>query len=157
MKPIYVKDVYDPKHRLSVIVRADEPLEDVLRRFAQESWLRGIFVTDKVGHLKGAITRTDLLSWARLRLGTALQGPSLAPDHLLRLAQLVRAATVEDALHPDSQKAAVRPGDPVDHALRLMLQLDLIAIPVVDDEGHILGDLTLSLVLRYLLDLEEEV
>ena len=40
MKPINVKDVCDPMQTLSVIVYADEPLEDVLRRFSEESWLR---------------------------------------------------------------------------------------------------------------------
>lgn len=43
MKPINVKDVCDPMQTLSVIVYADEPLEDVLRRFSEESWMRGIF------------------------------------------------------------------------------------------------------------------
>ncbi len=33
MKPINVKDVCDPMQTLSVIVYADEPLEDVLRRW----------------------------------------------------------------------------------------------------------------------------
>lgn len=37
-----------------------------------------------------------------------------------------------------------------------MLQMDLVAVPVVDDEGRILGDLTLSRALRYLLSLSEE-
>lgn len=154
MKPVYVRDVYDPKQMLSVLVHADEPLEDVLRRFAREAWLRSIIVTDGAGRLIGVITRTDLLDWARLRLGTALRDTVGKPERVLRLAQLVGASTAQDAIHRGSKQAAVRPDDTVDRALRLMVDGDLIAIPVVDAEEHILGDLTLSRVLSYLLDLE---
>jgi CBS domain-containing protein len=66
----------------------------------------------------------------------------------------VGAGTAQDAIHPDSKKAAVRLDDPVDRALKLMLEVDLIALPVVDDENQIVGDLTLTRVLRYLFDLE---
>jgi CBS domain-containing protein len=153
MKPIYVRDVYDPEGALSVLVEADEPFEEVLLRFAQEASLRGIFVTDEAGQLMGVITRSDLLNWTRLRLGTALQGLARGGDRILRLAQLVRAGTARDAIHPGSQKTAVSPDDPVDHALQVMLQVDLIAIPVVNNAGQIIGDLTLSHILRYLFDL----
>jgi CBS domain-containing protein len=152
-KPIRVRDVYDPEQMLAVLVDADEPLEDVLRRFAEEAWLRGVFVIDETEQLVGVITRTDLLDWARLRLGTALRGMAYEPDHLARLGRLVGSAKARDAIHPDSQQAVVQPDDPVDHAVQLMLEQDLIAIPVVDDERRILGDLTLSRVLRHLLDL----
>jgi CBS domain-containing protein len=127
-------------------------MEDVLRRLAEESSLRGVFVTDVEGHLVGVITRTDILEWVRIRLGLALKGARLTPDRILRLAQLVRAAKATDAIHPGSEKVAVRPEDTLDLALQLMLQTDLVSVPVVDDEGRILGDLTLSFVLRYLLD-----
>ena len=156
MKPINVKDVCDPMQTLSVIVYADEPLEDVLRRFSEKSWLRGIFVINRARRLLGVITRSDLLLWAQVRLGTALHVPFPSRDRLLRLADLVRAGTARDAIHPDSQEVAVQADDPLDRALRLMLEMDLIAIPVVDDEGRILGDLTLSRVLRYILSLSED-
>jgi CBS domain-containing protein len=157
MPPIYVKEVYDANHKLSVLVRADELLEDVLRRFAEEAWLRGIFVTDEAGRLMGVITRTDLLDWARLRLGTALKATAGKPERILRLIRLVGAATAKDAIHSGSQRAAVQLDDPLDRALQLMLDIDLIAIPVVDNEGRILGDLTLSHALRHLLDLGDSV
>jgi CBS domain-containing protein len=154
VRPIYVKDVCDPGRALSILVSADEPLEDVLRCFAQDSSLRSIFVTGEAGQFTGVITRTDLLNWTRLRLGTALRTPNPEPDSIIRLAQLVGAGTARDAIHPDSKKAAVHLDDPVDRALSLMLEVDIIAIPVVDDENQIMGDLTLSRVLRYLFDLE---
>jgi CBS-domain-containing membrane protein len=153
-KTISVKDVYDPDCTLSVIVAADAPLEEVLHRFAEECSLRGIFVANEAGQFVGTITRSDLLNWIRLRLGTALQAPAPGPDHILRLARLVRAGTAMDAVNPGSEKAAVRPDDPVDRALQSMCEIDLVAIPVLDDEGRVMGDLTLSHVLRYLLGME---
>ena len=68
----------------------------------------------------------------------------------------MRAGTAKDVIRPDSQETALRANDPLDRALRLMLEMDLLAVPVVDDEGRILGDLTLSRVLRYILSLSED-
>lgn len=151
-KDLCLRDVYDPEYKASVVVPADEPFENVLHRFAEESSLRGIFVTDEAGQLIGTITRSDLLNWVRLRLGTAWRVERRRPDHALQLARLVRTATARDAISPGSEKAAVRLDDPVDFAVRNMLELDLVAIPVIDDEGRVIGDITLSHVLRNLLD-----
>ncbi len=150
MKPLYVKDVHEAAGTVALLVHESNSLEEVLWRFSQEAALRGIFVTDDSGHLAGVITRRDLLHWTRLRLGTALEGP-LTQDDILRLAHLVRADTARDAIHPGDEEVSVRPDDPLDQALQIMLDSDIIALPVVDDEGRILGDLTLSDVLRHLL------
>ncbi|MGQ9586437.1 MAG: CBS domain-containing protein [Anaerolineae bacterium] len=158
MNPIFVRDVYDPEGRLSLLVRADEPLEDVLRRFAAlETCLRSIFVTTPDRLLIGVITRADMLHWARLRLGTALRGLTSEPESMLRLVQLLRACSAGDAIHPESDKAAVRLDETLDVALQRMLLVDLIAIPVVDHEGRVQGDLTFSRVLWYLLDIERNI
>ena len=150
--PPLVSDVCGRGQELAIITRADESLEQVLRRFAEVPWLRGIFVTDDNGRYLGVITRVDLLYWTRLRLGTALRGSVKEPGSLARLVALLRAATAHEAVSPGSQQAAVRLSDPVDTALDLMLQTDLVAIPVLDDGGRIIGEITLSHVLRFLLD-----
>ena len=155
MTSILVREVYDPQGTFSLLVQSDEPLEEVLRRFAQETCLRSLFVTAPDGQLVGVITRADLLHWARLRLGTALRGVAGEPETILRLVQLLRASTAGDAVHPESDQVAVRLDAPLDLALQRMLQADLIAIPVVDDEGRVVGDLTFSRVLRYVLDMEK--
>lgn len=151
---LLVRDVCDPEAKHSIIVCADESLENVLRHFARESWLRSIFVTNAEGRLEGVITRSDLLHWAQLRLGVALKGP-LDPERILRLAQLVRAATAKEAIHPGSERIAVRLDTPLEDVLAIMLDVDLISLPVVDEEGRILGDVGLTPILRYLLDMEE--
>jgi CBS domain-containing protein len=39
---------------------------------------------------------------------------------------------------------AVKPDDSLAHALRLMIELDLIVLPVVDKANRVVGDLKLS-------------
>lgn len=153
MKPVKVKDVYEKAGTAAVLAYESSCLEDVLQHFSQESGLRGIFVTDDSGHLTGVITRRDLLYWIRLRLGTAVKGP-LTTDTILRMAHLVHATTAGDIVHAGGAEVSIRPDDSLDQALRIMLNADIISLPVVDDEEKILGDLNLSDVLRHLLELE---
>jgi len=61
-----------------------------------------------------------------------------------------------DTVHPGTGKTAVCFDDSVDCALSIMLDLDLFAIPVVDAEGRVIGDLSLSQVLHYLLNERRE-
>jgi CBS domain-containing protein len=142
---------------MSLIVREDECLADVLRRFSEESWLRGIFVTDAEGRFCGVITRTDMVHWARLRLGTALRSVAGIGENMLRLATLVQADRAADAIHPNSQTAKVSLSDPLDLALQIMIRTDLVDIPIVDDDQRIVGDLLFSDVLRYLLRQHRDV
>lgn len=86
MNAICVKDAYNSRRVASVLVRAEDPLDDVLRQVAEEPRLRGIFVTDVEGLLLGVITRTDILEWVRLHLGLVLKGPRLTPHRIMRLA-----------------------------------------------------------------------
>jgi CBS domain-containing protein len=130
-----------------IIVGPDEDFAEIIRRFAIRADLRGIFVADAEGHLLGVITRSDLLDWARIKLGAALQAPLRDLDKTLRLVSLMRASTAGEVMHPHSQRAAVRPDDPLAHALRLMIELDLIVLPVVDENNRIIGDLKLAEVL----------
>lgn len=130
-----------------IIVRPDENFTEIIRRFATRADLRGIFVADSEGHLLGVITRSDLLDWARIKLGAALQAPLSDLDRTLRLVSLMQASAVGEVMHPDSQRAAVRLDDPLIHALRLMIELDLIVLPIVDENSRIIGDLKLAEVL----------
>ena len=150
-KAMFLRDVYDPELAVSVAVSADEPLEDVLRRFAKKPSLQAIFVTNEADQLIGTISRSDLLDWVRMHQGTLSDSTSRAPDHARQLAACIRVAVARDTVHPGTGKTAVRFDDSVDCALSIMLDLDLSAIPVVDAEGRVIGDLSLSQVLRYLL------
>ena len=148
---MFLRDVYDPELTVSVAVSAEEPLEDVLRRFAKKPSLQAIFVTGEADQLIGTVTRGDLLRWVRMHQGTLSDATTRGPDHSRQLAACIRAAVARDALHPGTGTTAVRFDDSVDCALSIMLDLDLSAIAVVDAERRVIGDLSFSQVLRYLL------
>jgi CBS domain-containing protein len=101
-------------------------------------------VADGDGRLLGVITRTDLLDWARVKLGAALQAPLPTLEKKLRLISLIHASTAGQVTHPDSERAGIKPDDSLAQALRLMIELDLIVLPVVDEAKRSIGDLKLS-------------
>ena len=152
---LQVCEVYDPNAAATMLVYADEPLEGVLRRCACEWWPQTVCVTDTAGHLQGVLARRDLIEWLRIHLGVALQGPSHTPARLLRLAQLARARTAGEALDTQPEHVAVGPDDSCVAALRLLLGVDLVALPVIDEEGRVIGDLTFAHLARHLLPPED--
>ena len=147
-----VRDACDLDVRPPLIVGPEEEFSAVIGRFASHPEVRGIFVADGKERLLGVITRTDLLDWARIRLGTALQTPIPDTDKAIRLAALVQASSAGQVMSPESRRAAVRPDDTLAHALRLMIELDLIVLPVVDETGRITGDLKLAELLSLIVE-----
>ncbi len=144
LRKLTVKDACNLNLSSLLIVRPSEEFSQVIQHFANHSELRGIFVADTEGRLLGVITRTDLLDWTRVKLGAIFQAPLPARDKTIRLLSLMRASTVGEVMHPDSQRAAVKLNDSLAHALRLMIELDLIVLPVIDEANQIVGDLKLS-------------
>lgn len=149
---LHVRDVFDPARTLALIVDEDTPFEEVIRRFAERTDLRGIFVVDAKRRLTGVITRTDLLSWASLVFRSPGPPSRVGWGRLFRLA---RATTAKEACQPHSHLSRVSPDDPLDEALARMVAHKLIDLPVVDADGRILGDLRLTELLVKALDVAE--
>jgi CBS-domain-containing membrane protein len=144
LQKLTVRDAYDFDPHLSLIVGPDEDFVDIIQRFANLPELRGIFVADSEQRLLGVITRTDLLDWARMKLSPLSQVFSPRQEKTFRLISLIHASTAGQVMHPDSHRAAVKPDDSLAHALRLMIELDLVVLPVVDEANRIVEDLKLS-------------
>jgi CBS-domain-containing membrane protein len=141
----------------SLITSPEDEFSDVVRRFAEQPELRGIFIADEECHLLGVITRRDLLDWARVQLGAAFYAEKedwLKED--VRLFELMRASNPQEIARPDSAEAAAKLDDPLSEALRKMIVLDLICLPVVDDQGIIIGDLKFTEILFQALHSIEE-
>jgi CBS-domain-containing membrane protein len=157
LRSITVEEAYTLDKTPSLITKPAEDFANVVRRFAEQPNLCGIFLADEDCHLLGVITRRDLLDWARVQLGASFYTEK---EHWLqedvRLFELMRASSAEDVARPDSAKAAVRLRDPLSEALRKMLVLDLICLPVVDDTGKIIGDLKFTEILYQALHTTEE-
>jgi len=72
------------------------------------------------------------------------------------LVSLIHASTVGDILHQETKRAAVFTNDTLAHALRMMIEADLVILPVIDDAQHIIGSLTLSELLNRALAENQE-
>lgn len=157
LKNLTVEEVYNLDETPSLIANPDDEFSDVVRRFAEQPDLRGIFIADSQGKLMGVITRRDLLNWARIQLGASFY---TSDEHWLkedvRLFELMRASKAIEVAHKDSGGACVQLLEPLSEALRKMLTLDLSCLPVVDGEGIIIGDLKLSEILLQALLASDE-
>ncbi len=150
-----VGDAYSLEVAPSLVVPHDAKLEDAIRAFTSRSERGGIFVVNSERRLMGMITHTDLLDWARVRLGALLQAPLPDAHKTIRLANLIDATTAGEVMRPNSGQAAVTVNDSLADALMLMIELDLIVVPVVDENSHIIGDLKMSEILARVIDAGE--
>ena len=77
-------------------------------------------------------------------------------DKTIRLLSLIDASTVGDMLRQETNKVAVLANDTLAHALQMMIEADLIVLPVIDESQHIIGSLTLSEILNLVLIKSQE-
>ena len=157
LKNLKVRDAYTRDLLPSLIVQPDEEFVAVVRRFATMPEVRGIFVADEHKHLLGVITRLDMLEWSRLRIGAFLHDVSPNIDQNVRLVKLMNASTAGEVMHPESQRAGVKVDDSLAYALKLMIELDLIVLPVIDDHYHIIEDLKLDEILALITEEDLEL
>ena len=136
----------------ALLLKSTDDFSQVITNFAGDAELRGIFVVDDGNHFLGVITRTDMLDWARAKLGVVTMTPLTDMNKTIRLITLIRASLVGDTLRPETKKAAVKLDDTLAHALRVMVDTDLIVLPVVDEQQHIVGRLRLAELLNLTLD-----
>ena len=148
IKTLFVKDIYDPTKMNSLIVDENETLFKTIKRFSDQPQLRGIFIVSKEKRLKGIVTRTDLLNIVKLKLGKDLDKIPLR----IFLLKGLREIKTEDVVAMNSKMAYVKLDDPIEKALQLMINMDLIDVPIVDDNNNIIGDLKLSEILYKLFE-----
>ena len=146
-----VKDAYRFYDEKPILLKITDEFDNVIKTFANDVELRGIFVVDEDNRFLGEITRTDLLDWARVKLGKFLLKPITEMEKGIRVVRLIRATTVGDILRLETKNAAIHDTDTLDHALRIMVDMDLILLPVVDESHHLIGSLSLSELLNVAL------
>ncbi len=156
LQRLTVKDAYRLDDEDPVMLRLNDEISQVINNFAHHADLRGVFVIDDDNRFSGVITRTDLLDWARVKLGVVLQKPLIDTDKTIRLTTIIGASTVGDILRPETNKVAVFANDTLAHALQMMIEADLIVLPVIDESQHIIGNLTLSEILSLALTKSQE-
>lgn len=156
LQKLTVKDAFQLDDEDPIILGFDNEFRQVIENFANHTDLRGVFVVDEDDRFSGVITRTDLLDWVRVKLGAALLMPLTDVDKTIRLSTLVSATTVVDILRQETNIVAVFANDTLAHALHIMIEADLIVLPVINESHHIIGNLTLSELLHQVLTISQE-
>jgi CBS domain-containing protein len=144
LQRLFVKDAYRLHEEDPILVTCDDEISQVIENFAQYAELSVIFVVEDNGRFAGVISRTDLLDWARVKVGAALMKPLGDRGKTLRLVSLIHASKVSEVLRKETVEAAVLPEDTLADALHRMIEADLVILPVIDEDRHIIGSLTLS-------------
>jgi CBS domain-containing protein len=155
MKTIKVEEVFDPRGMQTAIMSEDESLEDVIVTFVRDPHARGIFLVDSHQRFAGVITRSDLLKWAYLRLG---REPGSGRVNISRrdIYRFVLSTSAREVARGSWHSMGVRPIDDLETALNQMFEHEENHIPVLDEDGKILGDLNVSEVLLKALEVSRQ-
>lgn len=148
LEKIIVKDTIRLDDDHPILLKLTDDFSQVIINFSQHIEIKGIFVVDEEDRFLGVITRTDMLDWARAKLGTILYKPLTDMNETIRLVTLIGASKVGDILRPETKNAAVHLNDTLGEALKIMVDVDLIVLPVVDDSNRVIGRLRLSEILE---------
>jgi len=127
-----------PGKMRSLVVDEEEPIEEIIN-FAEQPSSRGTFLVDRERRLKGVITRLDLLNWAKFKPGEGIDLGRIGAS-ISDIRRYVYSAAAREFANEYSYSAHVKPDDIIS-ALNLMISSNLIDVPVVDEQGKILGDL----------------
>lgn len=146
-----VKEVYNPEKMNSLIFTDDQTIEKIIKTFAEEVHLRGIFIVNKEGQFMGVITRNDLLIWAKYKLGSVTYRYTRGPSYN-EIKRYVLSSKISEMIHPNSAEFFVKEDDDILKALNLMLYSNLIDVPVLNKDRKIMGDLKLSEILLKIIN-----
>lgn len=120
-----------------------------MKAFVSHPSSRGIFLVDSRQRLECMVTRVDLLRWAHLQ---ATRGKGRHETPIAEFFRLIDARKGKDLACRGQQAVSVKASDTLETALNKMLEYEEDVIPVVDNEGRVIGDLRLSEVLGWILD-----
>jgi len=153
MNTIRVKELYQLHGTASTNVSEDASLEDVITLLGHEPRLQGVFLTDSEQKFSGVITPMDLAKWAHIQMFDGKGRREIPISTFYRIADARKA---RDLPRSDYGSLGVRETDSLQTALDKMLNYEEDIIPVLDNEGHILGDLRLSEVLMKALEVGKQ-
>lgn len=143
-----VEDLHESDLRRGTILAASASLRDVVEALDYKPDLAAVYVVDARDRYVGLVTRSDLAAWIDHNLAPTAEAGGLDGEGL---ADRISQAGAEEAVHPRSTEVAVEPSEPVEHALRRMIETGLPVVPVVDAEGSVLGELRTPRLLTHLL------
>jgi CBS domain-containing protein len=153
MRTILVGEVFRLHGNASIIVSEDISLEYVLAYLGHEKHIRGVFLANPEKKFTGVITGADIRKWVHIELFGGKGRNEISLSSFYRIANAKKA---KDLAHGESDSLGVKQTDSLQTALDKMLDYEEDILPVLDSEGHILGDLRLSEVLLKALEVGKQ-
>jgi len=139
-----VSDVYKLHGSVSVSIKTDSSITEIIGEFVRNPSIRGIFLVDSKLRYAGIVSRIDLLRWAHLKLAGGKGRSEISISDFFRISDARKASDLTSGI---PRTPSVKENDTLQAALDKMLDYEEDIIPVLDSEGRILGDLGLSEVL----------
>jgi CBS domain-containing protein len=139
-----IEQVHRLQDNTSKIIPTDLPLEEMIEHFIFKPNLQGLFLQDKQLKFSGIVSRMDLVRWAHLKLLGGKGRHDIPVSEFYRLADARKAV---DIMNLYRTQVAVKESDTLQTAINIMLDFQLDIIPVIGNDGTILGDLTVREIL----------
>lgn len=129
------KKVHELMIDKSVTVREDEEIFEVANKVAKDCETLLVCVIDKEDRLIGMITPKGLLKAAEVSEYGTVRHPFFSGREALHLLSSDCARDIMSA------PISVKPDDEVQTAINLMLSNNLYEVPVVDEDGKVVGEI----------------
>lgn len=142
----------DIMNEVVVACLADTRVEDVVRKLAEHG-ISGMPVIDARKRVIGIVSESDLLLADELeppRVKAALYGLYIMPERVMEEAAKSRGVLVSDVM--TKKVISFHPDDSVRDIARKMQQERINRVPIVDDEGVLVGILTRADIIKALAE-----
>ncbi len=138
-------------HKRPLTMKMDESVENVIKTFARFPDLRGIFIVNNHDEFFGVITRFELLQWIKFKI-VAINEIDYEWKLVHDIKKYVLPTQASELINRNSAQAYLTMDDPIEKALRLMTENNLIDLPIIDHDGKIIGDIKLSDLLNKIIN-----
>jgi CBS-domain-containing membrane protein len=125
-----VKDLMSSKF---VKVAEEDQISQVVVKIVEDKETMLACVLDEEGRLKGIITPKEVLRAVEIREFGTIRRPFFEGPEILHI---LSSKYAKDIMSPP---VSVKPEDSVDRAIDIMLDKGFYEVPVVDEEGKIVG------------------
>jgi len=129
-----VKEIYRTISTKPIIVSRNIHIKEVVKMLLEDPITRSVYVVDD-GKIVGIITVLHLLKVS----GYRFFGIFPKPENVLKDLEVITAKTAEEVM---MKPLWVTPETPISDALKIMIDNDVQELPVVDETGRIMGDLS---------------
>ena len=148
---VSIRDYATVGKKKPLTMRMDEPVENVIKTFARFPDLRGIFIVDKDEEFMGVITRFELLQWVKFKL-ISIEDVDYEWILVHDIKKYVLPTKAHELINRASSHAYLTLDDPIEKAIKLMTDSNLIDLPIIDADGKIIGDIKLSDMLNKIIN-----